>query len=117
MITGTLEAVSNCETWTDTIEFIDDETGEPFFDYSDSATHPSEITLKLRDQYSGNTVLSISMTGGDIVLADDGIAEFTVDADSMAAIAAKTYTVGILYTFDDITKQLILGSLPVLEGL
>ena len=117
MITGTLDPVSNAATWKDTIEFTDDETGEPYFDYSDSATHPTEITLKLRDQENGNTVLDISLTDGDIVLADDGIAEFTVSAETMAGLLPKTYTVGVLYTYDDITKQLILGSLPVLEGL
>ena len=117
MITGTLDPVSNAATWTDTIEFYDDETGEAYFDYSNSATHPSEITLKLRDESNGSTVLEISLSDGDIVLADDGIAEFTVASTTMDDLEAKTYTVGVLYTFDDVVTQLILGSLPVKEGL
>ena len=118
MLTGTYpEPTTNAETWQGTIEFFDDETGEPYFIYSNSATHPTEITLKLRDESNGSTVLEISLTGGEIVLADDGIAEFTVAATTMDDLEPKTYTVGVLYTYDGITKQLILGSLPVLEGL
>ena len=117
MITGTLDPVSNAETWRDTIEFFDDETGDAYFTYSNSATHPTAITLKLRDQENGNTVLDISMAAGDIVLTADGIAQFTVASTTMDDLEAKTYTVGVLYTYDGIVTQLILGSLPVVEGL
>jgi hypothetical protein len=117
MKTGTLEPVSNSATWTDTIEFYDDETGDPLFTELTEATHPDEITLKVRDPSNDNTVLSGTLTGGDIAIAADGVVEFTFSSDAMAALDPKTYEVGLLYTQEDVTTQIILGTLPVLKGL
>lgn len=115
MKTGTLEAVSNAETWQDFIELFDDGDGNTF-DVSDI----TEVTLKLRDPASKSTVLEGSYTGGELVRvgdAADGVYRFTFSADTMSALDPKTYEVGVLASTALITKQLILGSLPVLEGL
>jgi hypothetical protein len=115
MLTGTLEPVSNAETWQDNIEFYDDETGDAY-----SLASATEITLKLRDRESGSTVLSGSMTGGEIDIvgaAADGVVQFTFAASTMSALDPKTYEVGVLLSTSSLTRQLILGTLPVLEGL
>jgi hypothetical protein len=115
MITGTLEPVSNRETWEDEIEFYDDETGAVY-----DLTDVTEITLKLRDEQSGCEVLSGSMTGGQIAIAgdaDDGVIQFTFAASTMNGLCAKTYTVGLLLSTATATRQLILGNLPIVEGL
>ncbi len=117
MKTGTLEPVSNAATWTDTLEFYDDETDEALFTEATPATHPDEITLSLRDATSDTAVLSGSLTGGELVIVANGHVEFTFSADTMAGLDPKTYEVGVLYTQEDVTTQIILGTLAVLKGL
>ena len=114
MITKTLDPVSNAETWTDHLEFIDDETEEAWFL---EGSPPDEITIRLRDSSTGNIVLTGTLTGGEIEVVDDGIAEFTFSASAMSALDPKTYEVGVLLTDEDVTRQVILGHLPVLSGL
>lgn len=116
MKTGTLQPQPNTATWQGTIELVSDTDGLPM-DLADI----SEITLKLRDPSTMSTVLSGSLTGGEIaaVGADaDGTIQFTFSATAMAAIEPKTYDVGMIVTEDSgFVSQVILGSLPVLEGL
>jgi len=114
MMTGTLEPVSNKETWTDLLEFINDETGEAWFE---EANPPDEITLKLRDPQSKSTVLSLSLTGGDLTVTGDGIVSFVATADAMGGINPKTYEVGVLYEDNDTVSQVLLGTISVLDGL
>lgn len=114
MKTGTLGPVSNAATWNDTIEVFDAEDGEAF-----DLTDVEAITLKLRDP-SGATVLEGELDDEIIVVGDaaDGTIEFTFSASAMSALDPKTYEVGLLITDeDDFVTQLILGHLPVVEGL
>ena len=115
MKTGTLDPVTNAETWTDTIELIDDVTGVAY-----NTGDITALTLKLRDPSSKETVLEGSVSDGDIVAvgaAADGTYRFTFSAGVMDGIDPKTYEVGLLASTSTVTKQLILGFLPVLEGL
>lgn len=115
MKTGTLEPVSNLETWTDTIEFYDDDDGTAF-DLEDV----TEVTLRLRDPSNGAIVLEGTLTGGDLTVVGDeadGTVEFVFSADAMSALNPKTYEIGCLLETATITKQIILGRMPVLEGL
>lgn len=110
----TLPAQSNQETWDGTLSFIDDDDGLPLFT---EALPPSAVTLRLRDRETGATVISGSMADGALVVVGDGEMEFTFSATAMSALEPKTYDIGLLATISGVTKQLILGSLPVLEGL
>lgn len=112
--TVTLDPVSNAETWTDVLEFIDDETGDPWFL---EASPPDEITMKLRDPSTGSTVLTGTLSNGDFAIVADGAAEFTFPATTMGGLTPKTYDVGVLYEDDDVTVQVILGHQPILSGL
>src|SRR5688572_9843177 len=115
MYTGSLEPVSNAETWQDELEFYDDATGTAY-----DLTDVTEITLKLRDRDSGTTVLSGSMTGGELDVvgaATAGVVQFTFSASAMSALDPGQYDVGVLLSTSTITRQLILGTVPVLEGL
>lgn len=114
MYSGTLAPVSNAETWTDTLEFINDETGDPWFV---EESPPDEITIKLRDPQTKSIVLSLSLSGGEITVTGDGEAAFEASASAMAAINPKTYEVGILYENSDTVSQVLLGTISVLDGL
>lgn len=115
MKNGTLEPVSNSETWTDTIELFDDATGVAL-----NTSDITALTIKVRDQDTKETVLSGSVSGGEVVAvgaASAGTYRFTFSASAMSAVCPKTYEVGCLVTTATVTKQVILGYLPVLEGL
>lgn len=116
MKTGTLDPVSNAETWIDNLEFYDDGTGVAW-----DVSTITEITLKVRDIETQSTVLSGSYTGGEIVrvgAASEGTYRFEFSASAMSALCPKTYEVGVLATTsDDRVAQIILGHLPVLNGL
>lgn len=115
MKTGTLQPVSNAETWTDTLELIEDTTGVAL-----NTGDVTALTLKLRDPESKETVLEGSISDGDIVAvgaAADGTYQFTFSASVMSALDPKTYEVGCLVSTATVTRQVILGFLPVLEGL
>lgn len=114
MKTGPLDPISNKETWEETVNVYTDD-GTPF-----DLTDVTEITIKVRDPKSTSIVLQGSMTGGEIdIVGDevDGTFEFTFSADTMSGLSAKTYEVGCLLSTATVTRQIILGTLPVLEGL
>lgn len=115
MKTGTLAPVSNTATWQDEIEFLDNDTEEPI-----DMSLIDAITLKVRDPETKSTVLEASLDDGIEVVGDDGdgTIQFTFSADSMSALCPKTYEVGCLIEDEDgFVTQIILGHLPVLEGL
>jgi hypothetical protein len=113
MIATTLPAISNQATWKDTVELRDAETDALI----DLKTEVDEITLKLRDPHSGCTVLTLTLTGDDIVVIDDGVFEFTASAATMSGIDPKSYELGCLVTMADEIHQIILGRQPILKGL
>lgn len=114
MYQRTLPPISNQATWKETLEFINDETGEPWFAQGQP---PDEITLRLRDPASGSIVLGLSLAGGELEVVGDGLVQFTASAEQMAGIVAKSYEVGILFTAGDDVVQVLLGVVPVLKGL
>lgn len=117
MLTGTLPKISNQATWSDNLEFYDDASGQAWFTQSDASTHPDEVTFNLRDDDVCKTVLSGSLSGGDLVITGDGIIQFTFANTKMQSVCPKTYTVGVLYTKNGVVSQVILGRVPVIRGL
>lgn len=109
----TLEAVSNKATWSEDRSLIDQETGERI-DLGDL----DEITIQVVEREGGSVVLSGSLSGGEIeLLDDDEIFRWTFTASQMSALCAKTYSVGIIATQDEETIQILVGTLPVLDGI
>jgi len=118
MYEGTFARVSNRATWNDTVEVRDDNTDE-LFDLSEV----DEITLQLchrrPDDYgwSGSSVLSATLTGGDIVITDLGTFEFTFNNGTMSGICASTYDIGLILQIDETVTQLVIGSVAVIDGV
>ena len=111
MFIGPLEPVSNKATWMALYELRDDETDE-LIDLSSV----NEITIEVRDK-SCVTVLSATLTGGSIEHVDTGIFKWTFSKDQMSALTAKTYEVGCILEGEGESLQLIIGTLPVLDGV
>lgn len=112
MITGALDPVSNKATWIVNYELTDAETDE-LIDLSGV----DEITIAIRDPKTNSSVLTASKTGGDVVVSDTGVFTWTFTATEMRTLQAKTYEVGCTLTEGSETIQLLIGTLPVYDGV
>lgn len=113
MYQGTLAPRSNRAGWSYFVEVLDDETGEPV-DISDTS-----IVLELRDPRTDTITLSATTENGGITLTEDvGFFQVSFTAIQMRTLLAETYEVGVTITNDDSEpQQLIIGTLPVLDGI
>jgi hypothetical protein len=111
MITGTLNPATNSADWGLTVE-VTDYLQNDLIDLS-SVT---EITAQVRNELNG-IKLSGTLTGGEIAVVDTGVFRFNFAASSMKSLVAGTYEVGITLVQDSKTLQVLLGQLPVLDGV
>lgn len=113
MYSGTLGPVSNKQTWRQGFQIIDDDSGDAF-----DIGNATAITLWVRDPRSLTAVLTASLDNGKITLQDDtGVFQVLFSASDMGALAPKSYDIGITITADGDTSQLLIGMLPVLDGI
>jgi len=122
VLIGPLLPISNKATWTEALSVTDGETGEAI-----DLSSADEITITVRDTNSRPSdycfgtnptpVLTATLTGGQVVLVETGVLEWTFTKDQMRALAAKTYQVGLTLEDDGEVVQLIIGTVPVLEGI
>lgn len=112
MYTGALPEITNRETWDLAFYLYDNEVGpEEYIDLSDAV-----ITLTLRDR-NDCQVLTASSDSGQIIITDDpGIFELNF-ADGDLARLCGTYSVGIRVHANDKTRELVRGTISILEGL
>lgn len=110
MYTGSLPSTSIHGTWLENVEIWDIDT-----DSLMDLTGLTEITLKLRDPISRHDELSLTMSGGDIVIPSTGIIQWRVEAGAMGTLNAKLYEVILLLEDDTDTVPLLLGSVSVVE--
>lgn len=112
MFTGALNPASNKATWSVLYQFVDSETDEAI-----DLSNADEITVQVRDQKSCSPVLSGSLSGGQVALVETGVFQWTFSASQMNALCAKTYDVGCTIEQDGQTVQILIGTLPVLDGI
>ncbi len=112
MITGTLSPVSNKATWKETFKLTDSEDGDAI-----DISGAEEITISIRDPKSRCILLTGSLSDGDITIVDDGTFQLLFDDDTMGALSAKTYDIGCTIKIDGETTQLLVGKLPVVDGV
>lgn len=103
---------SNQADWTDYVECRDADTGEAL-DISDATA----ITVRLRDPQGRCTVLEASLGDGVTLSDQTGVLGFTFTAAQMQTLRAKTYDFGVLVTLDGAIEQVVLGTVPILQGL
>lgn len=112
MFTGTLDPVSNKATWVCLYELVDADTDEAI-DLSDV----DEITIQIRERGATSHELEVTKTGGDITITDTGVFRWVFSADDMGSLDAGTYEIGCTLEQDDEVIQLIIGYLPVMDGI
>lgn len=111
----TLDPVSNKATWVQDYTLFDEETGDAI-----DLDGTTEITIAVRDARTGVIWLTGTYTGGEVTIVGDttdGTFEWEFSADQMGALCALTYEVGLTLEIEDQTIQLLIGRLPVLDGI
>jgi hypothetical protein len=112
MFIGPLNPTSNKATWSVLYQLVDAETDEAI-----DLSGADEITVQVRDQRSCSPVLSGSLSGGQVSLVDTGTFQWVFSASQMSALCANTYDVGCTIEQDGQTVQILIGTLPVLNGV
>ena len=111
MFTGNIAPISNRADWIDAFQVLDVETGEAI-DISDA----TEIEVVIRKQISKDDLLSVTMTGGGIVLVETGAFQWTFPASQLRDLCAETYECVARIVKDGIASTLMIAALPVIEG-
>ena len=115
MYTGTLQQTSNAEDWIETFQCVDDE--------NNAVLDLTGVTISVAVERLPNSglVLSGSLSDGHVFVmgvATEGVFRVRFSDNEMSALAAGEYLIGMVITFvDGITEQIILGQLPVIDGV
>lgn len=113
MYQGSLPPRSNKASWSDSIQIFDDTTGDAV-----DISAATAISVRARDRETCATVLEATLANGAISLpAQTGVISFSFTETQMGSLCAKSYDFGLLLTISGSTSQIILGTLPVIEGL
>src|SRR5262245_53123999 len=112
MFLGTLSPVSNRADWIDCVQLLDEEDPSEPIDISDA----SAITLEVRAPGTRSIVLTASL-GSGITHIETGVFEIAFTVDQMKTLPAGDYEIGATIVKDGVTVQLIIGTLPVMDGV
>jgi hypothetical protein len=108
---GALDPISNKTGWIADYELDDADTGAAL----DLAG--ASIVMEVRDPATGCIVLSATTGNGKITIVDAGVFRVNVPAGETQGLRAGTYEVGAALTINGESRQLIIGTLPVLDGV
>jgi hypothetical protein len=113
MLIGTLPPVSNRADWIDCIQITDSEaeTEESALIDLTGVT----IIIAIYDE-DGCQRASATTDAGTVIVVDMGVVQFTFPRSTMTALSAGTYQVGATFELEDETVQILIGSLPVMDG-
>ena len=112
MYGGSFDSQSNRADWEGSIYLYDGDVGaDEYIDLTGCT-----VTLSLRNERDG---LELSATTDDatITFPDNGYISWVFTASQMASLCPGTYKVGIRISRDDKTMQLLIGTLPIVEGV
>jgi|GEM_PF-3300275 len=111
MYQGTLSPTAMQEDWKLIVEIDDEDTGEAL-DLTGAT-----IVFEVRDPKSRGIVLSATSSNGKISIIDTGVFQVLFARSEMQGVAAQNYDVGCILTINGETKQYIIGTVPVLDGV
>jgi len=108
---GTLDPVTNQEDWSYVIEIDDADTDEPI-DLTGAA-----MSLNVRDTQYRAVVISGSIADGTLSVIDTGVVQIRVPSTKMQTLVPTVYDVGLVISMNGSVQQLIVGRLPVQDGV
>ena len=120
------QQVSNSADWTDAIELRSEDDGE-LIDLTDwnvtmqvrygASANNYVGTFAMPYGVSGTPVLEATTANGLITNPSTGVLTWSFPAASMMQVPAEYYDVGLIITKDAETFQLILGVVPIVNGI
>lgn len=112
MYQGTLPPRSNKAGWAYIVEVVDDDTGEAI------DLTAATVVFELRNPLTGSSALQATINNGRAAIIDMGFFQVTFTALDMKTLCAETYELGCtISNADSEPQQLILGYVPVLDGV
>ncbi len=108
---GSLDPISNKTGWLADVELDDADAGGPI-DFAGAS-----IVVEARDPFSGTVVLSATTSNGKVTITDTGVFRVNVPPSETRFVHAGTYEVGATITLNGESRQLIIGTLPVMDGV
>lgn len=102
--------ISNRADWSETIELIDDDTGEVITDLDD-------VIVRVQVREGCRPVLTAETGDETVVVSSFGTITWTFPASRLSNICPGTYEVGITIERNGSVEQELIGSLPVYEGV
>ncbi|MCB5205004.1 hypothetical protein LH464_21290 [Neorhizobium sp. T786] len=112
MYEAQLNPISNRADWIETIELVDDDTGEVITDLTGVTA-----VVEVRSRAPCYRHLGGTTEDGRIIIADGGIIQWRFTAQEMRGLSPGPYEIGFTITRDGITEQELIGSLPVVDGV
>ena len=106
---GSLPPASINGTWIENVEIWDTDTDE-LMDLSGL----EEITLYVRDPRTGYDELTLTLSGGDIVIPSTGIIQWRAERGAMSTLTNKLYDVILVFRDDDDELPVVLGTISVI---
>lgn len=110
MLIATLPPVSNRADWIEALEFVDDDTGELI----DLTGCTIVITVKDED---GCLALNASTADGSVVFISTGVVQYTFPRSAVAGLRPDAYQIGATVERDGETQQILIGQVPVVDGV
>jgi len=114
MLNAKLKPVSNQGDWSTAMQFIDRASGDPVDLGGDSfrlVLRPLAAGGRRRPALAGSTVT------GELSLPSLGILAVYFPASAMRALEPGTYEVGLSISNGVLTAQVIVGRLPIIDGV
>ena len=116
MFQARFKPVTNQSDWATSIQFNDKATGTPIDITGDDV--PLSFNLALKPVGEGNAAaLTGSTATGELTLPSLGILQIFFPAARMQALTPGSYDVGLTVTNGLNTAQILLGRLPIVNGI
>jgi hypothetical protein len=116
MFQARFKPVTNQSDWATSIQFNDKASGAPIDITGDDL--PLSFNLALKPVGEGNTPsLTGSTATGELTLPSLGILQIFFPASRMQALSPGSYDVGLTVTNGLNTAQILLGRLPIVNGI
>lgn len=112
MYDAQLKPISNRADWLETIELIDDDTGQVITDLTGVT-----VKVEVRSQPECYSVLVGTSDDGHVTFPGYGIIQWQFTKSEISNLRAGTYEIGVTVTLNDFTEQELIGSLPVVDGV
>ncbi len=110
MYQGSIAPVSNREDWVVQSPLIDDDGSEV------TLTGATMNVWICRQGYPTSALLSGSTDDGKITFPTTTTFQWAFDPDDMAVLCAGTYDIYLRIIIDDVTTQILAGTVPIVEG-